>query len=703
MSGKRRKHYAQLTTGKKPRKRVVYSEDTLVSMCDQQSEANPSHQHSNVGPCIPQSSPVSTSTQVTPKKTCTASVQFSTSTTQHTDRTSIEKVSTCDSPASSNSSTNSHNLPESFQKLVTDGTLKIMCNILSNYSQLSDFENLLRSIANGTIEPTNISWLLNIHLGRLTSVTSTTQMRWNEEIVEFFSIIYLLFGASAINVLRGPMHFSDVVMEKVCRGKFDPKTAKINLPIPSITTLRSFSTGYPREIPVGLVQHTLHVASAAAKEKNTQYVLSFDGKLVARGFKGERDGDVNLWEIEKPISVSSALKLLKHNTETCQLLKKKLTHRNISRHICHLENLLNQLTRRILTLRQRIEGEHYLRLKLAKMSQSNTLDSRQQYSYKMQLSFLNEHSARCDTNIGRALHLNHKIIKTLAACRRNSDVFCDSKIVDFGTQNNSYYLFPCDRNSQYFDLNLPENTDLIKQRSDLWFHVRKKAKVTGSTLFNALGLGTLANLKSHHYQFVKKRSPPEFPDDVKARLQYGQDNEKHGIANITGAFLPAFKSNCFSYMEVGPTFLTVCGKANFIEVSPDGVIRCLNGEECENNSSTGKHHVMPVEVKCVYPDSSKPLQPHYNLPQRYIPQCLAEMAAYSSPDLWLVSFTENSCALFVLRFHNDLWEKITKVAHELHGGEKPKVPTKLHKETNTLRSMLRSYTRTHCTLLAEIT
>ena len=117
-------------------------------------------------------------------------------------------------------------LPMSFQVLIQNGTLNCFCNILSEYGQLKDFENLLRNITLGKIPLRNICWLLNLHLGRLMSLTSTTAMRWDEEIVEFFSIVYLLFGASAVNVLCGPMHFSEVVMENVECGKFDPKSAK---------------------------------------------------------------------------------------------------------------------------------------------------------------------------------------------------------------------------------------------------------------------------------------------------------------------------------------------------------------------------------------------------------------------------------------------------------------------------------------------
>ena len=610
---------------------------------------------------------------------------------------SIQKETVCDQQDQ-----HIKHLPKSFQEMIQNGTLNILCNILSQYQQLQDFENLLRNISCGKIDPNNICWLLNIHLGRLTSVSSTTQMRWNQEIVEFFSIVYILFGASAINVLRGPMHFSNLVMENVDRGKFDPATAKINLPIPSVTTLRSLSTGFPKEIPVGLVQHSLQIAEKCSREKNTQYVLSFDGKMVARGFKGEAFGDINLWGIEKPISATSALKLLKHNICTCDKLRTQFKSGEVLLHISNLQCLLNQLSRRIRTLRSRINGEHYLRLKLVKMSQNQNLDSKQQYSYRMQLSFLNEHSARCDSSIGRALHLNHRIMRTLSMCRRNSDIFVDSKVVQLSQQKNAYFLLNIDNIRQHFNLELPENSDIIKQRSPEWFTLRKKAKVTGSTLYKALGLESLAHLKSHHYEFVKKRTPPDFPPDVKLCLQYGQENEKHVVATLVGAFLPALKLKCFAFMEVGPKLMTIKGESNFIEVSADGVIRCLSSVSCNHDGILDQQHLIPVEAKTVYPDLSKPLEPHYKVPARYVPQCLAEMAAFDATSLLLLSYTQTSCSLLLLHFHHILWKEMIEIAHNLHGGEKPKVPVKLHPMTQNLWKKVNAYINTHCTFVCEI-
>ena len=441
-------------------------------------------------------------------------------------------------------------LPKLFSNLHTNGVLETLSDVLHENGQEKDFSSLLTNISNGRIDPQNICWLLNIHLARLTSVETTTLMRWDESVVEFFAVIYILFGASAINVLRGPMNFCDLVMESTEKGLYDPLKARINLPIPSVTRLRSLSTGYPKQIPAGLVEHSLDIAEVAA-QRGSQYILSFDGKMVAKGFKGDTYGDIDLWGIEKPISINSALRLAKENIETAKKIHTKLSIPKIFSHAQNLHSLLSQLSRRIQTLRKRINGEHYLRLKIVKLAHNKDMDRRKQFAYRMQLSYLNEHSARCDSNIGRCLDVNFRILRALCTTRRNSEIFCESKLVHLHEQENAYHLFSAERNSLFFDLCARENSDIVKQRSDAWFSLRKNVKVTGSTLFNALGLESLAELKQHHYQFVKKREKPPFSEEIQKRLVYGRDNEKHAIATVVGGLLGAFKPPCYCFQEVG--------------------------------------------------------------------------------------------------------------------------------------------------------
>ena len=137
--------------------------------------------------------------------------------------------------------------------------------------------------------------------------SSTHSMWWGSDYIQFFLALKILFGSSIINVLHGPAHFGKVVDEIVPRNKYDPSHRKCNFTIPSLKTLQKFDFGYPKDVPCGLIQHTLDVVTKQCDE-GKQFTLSFDGKLIAQGSFGEKNGDVDLWGKEGIITVQQALK-----------------------------------------------------------------------------------------------------------------------------------------------------------------------------------------------------------------------------------------------------------------------------------------------------------------------------------------------------------------------------------------------------------
>ena len=200
----------------------------------------------------------------------------------------------------------------------------------------------------------------------------------------------------------------------------------------------------------------------------------------------------------------------------------------------------------------------------------------------------------------------------------------------------------------------------------------------------------------------KKRAPLPFPEDVKKHLRYGVGNEKHVIATVLGNLMPGLLPRCFAYQDVGAVFLTVGNEEKFMEVSTDGLLMCFGGENCSERKSAENHNSIPLEAKCVYPDTSKPIEPMYSIYPRYVPQTLAEMAAYKAKLLWLVSFALRSVVLLQIRFDEKLWIKMCSMCKDLHGGEKPKVPVKLHPDTKALKSAISTFMTTHCTFICEI-
>ena len=62
--------------------------------------------------------------------------------------------------------------------------------------------------------------------------------------------------------------------------------------------------------------------------------------LIAQGSKGISNGDVNLWGIEKPVSISKAQEYLKLELKLAQELEVRITEENTGTHTYKFKRLL---------------------------------------------------------------------------------------------------------------------------------------------------------------------------------------------------------------------------------------------------------------------------------------------------------------------------------------------------------------------------
>ena len=176
----------------------------------------------------------------------------------------------------------------------------------------------------------------------------------------------------------------------------------------------------------------------------------------------------------------------------------------------------------------------------------------------------------------------------------------------------------------------------------------------------------------------------------------------NALATISGLLLPALRARCHSLFEVGPVFVHGQNWQKLIEVSADGFIDCLEGENCNLKEITTKHGKVIVEAKCRFPDDKFLTQPFYVIPKRYVPQTLAEMAAHNADELWLITYTEKSLTLCIIKFDADLWAKMLSLAEELFGKANVAVPTKLHALSKVLREEVKAFINTKCTFVCEV-
>ena len=104
----------------------------------------------------------------------------------------------------------------------------------------------------------------------------------------------------------------------------------------------------------------------------------------------------------------------------------------------------------------------------------------------------------------------------------------------------------------------------------------------------------------------------------------------HAISTLVGLILPALKTKCYTFYEVGPQFIQGQNIGNLIEVSADGIIECQIGPTCSNKSIPDQHKHIVVEAECLFPSTDFPKSPSYSLPFCHVPQVLAEMKTYNA-------------------------------------------------------------------------
>ena len=92
------------------------------------------------------------------------------------------------------------------------------------------------------------------------------------------------------------------------------------------------------------------------------------------------------------------------------------------------------------------------------------------------MSTLNQNTADCESVVHRLLEMNLKVTSIMSFLNSNGNVHIgeQTRHVDLSQCGNSFQLLPPEIVSQFTDLDIPENMQFIKQRSDKWFDLRKK-------------------------------------------------------------------------------------------------------------------------------------------------------------------------------------------------------------------------------------
>ncbi|CAC5410294.1 unnamed protein product [Mytilus coruscus] len=233
------------------------------------------------------------------------------------------------------------------------------------------------------------------------------------------------------------------------------------------------------------------------------------------------------------------------------------------------------------------------------------------------------------------LDVNNSLICVGASVRKQADVFVSDMQTDCFSQDNWITL----KDQSSIPEDLKTTPRFIKQRSEEWFQLREKFKVTGSSLYKALGLDLLKNQQSHFDKVISgKKSTEEFSKEVKKRMEHGTINEINATATLVSKFLPIYYPE-MKYIEEGVHYVNDNDQPYFI-VSPDGSLGYM-----DTLSSSDPVPLIGCEFKCpVATEYKTPV--HYEVPKRYVTQVLSEMAAMDVKELMYLCWTEESSTVF---------------------------------------------------------
>ena len=568
---------------------------------------------------------------------------------------------------------------------------ELFAQTLEKNNQKEKFAKLITALGNGFLKASNLAWKCALDMGQLSMCTTTTNMRYDKDCVEFFSLFNLMFGSSAINVLRGTAHFGTLVDVTNQRGLYDPTEGNYNFPIPSINTLRKVACGYPSNIGVGLIEHSLDMAQEQS-ENGGQFVISFDGKMVAQGCKNECDGDVNLWGREKP-NLDGTIKKLRRCIDSASNVEVPADDGNIDMLQRRIRMVSYNLSDCLKNLNLRIRNCFRQRQRLVALAKENP-NNVQRYNARM--SFLHQNSADCEQVYNSGLETQKFIFCTLA---KLNQIMPPEDHLILSNIPNCFQLLPPNLVAKYVDLKNEANSDLIKQRTPEWEVLRKSCRVTGSTLHKALGLDGLARQKEHHHTFLCGRSESVLSSEIKKRMEHGTNNEKNILATLIGLIIPAFLPPCYAFFEVGAKFISGTSCREKVEVSADGILKCTEGDNCVNNHENKN---IVIEIKSPFPTKENPHVTTYDIPVRYIPQILCEMEAWECSELWLLCGTKASVTLFQCFHDKTLLQKLLAMKDDLYASEKPNIPTRLHPSVPEMKEYLRKYIPAHTVFKGEI-
>jgi hypothetical protein len=546
--------------------------------------------------------------------------------------------------------------------------------------RLADFESTMKAVTDGILED-NIAFHLLLDIGQFYSCSTVSNMRYSEETLQFWSTVKNLFKGKGIHFFRG---YKSQGMKEDAPAR--PSDCKINFIVPSDSILSKESAIYIGDAKEpGILRTSLESFSRENPGKDVK--LSIDGKKLASGLGVL--GDENLCGYEMAPTLTDRKAKLASEVDIVGSMQTLVDERSIDgcETLSEIEDTMNMkqallltisnLSTRVRELRELVVKKNIALNNLLKQVEGDWKESK----VAPAISF-------CKTKI---VHSNKTIkdllqsvdnLAYLVACLNGTD-----RNYVHGHQTKVYF----DQQQNYVclkDAKPPLTTtdpQFTKQRTQAWFDLREGSRVTGSTMFKALGLGLLKEQQQHYDKVIKGKQSSVSPE-LQALFDYGTTQEINALATLLGKIIPVyypalvFHEDGCEVMSMGDTYAVISGDGSGVDDS--------------------KNVQVAFEFKCPRPGKSRTTDVHYTLPVYYTTQVMSQMAVKTCSSFGYVCYNPEGATYITGKQDISLWEELFGIANELYGATEVPRPKRNQPYQQELKDKLKEYAKT-CTFVAE--
>ncbi|VDI16343.1 Hypothetical predicted protein [Mytilus galloprovincialis] len=570
---------------------------------------------------------------------------------------------------------------------------------LKNEGEMDSYVKFNRLLAGNKLPLKNIAFLLFKDVVSWYSLDDSHKMRYSPEVKQFWRVGLKLFKGRFLRFMSGMKNQGQDIQRHL-----NPEDSAINFAVPDRKSLDGSDISETlKNLTPRIFHEMIDMLHEHDQDQLQTYKICFDGKKLNAGVDGQKSGDINLWGYEGPPSLQKVENMYENDLKCISSLERAISTLDI-RHITDLayvpesckdgitetgKNVLTVISERLSALRKVKQKKEISLEKIKKICTTPEMNAKYSYAISAIRTFI----YRIGACIDRLLNLVDTLGYALSVINDVSFLYCRGKICYLSEQQNYVCITGIQNNTIKRDDVSSLDTTFVKQKSTAWKTIRSFAKVTGSTCFDALGLGGLKKQKEHFEYVFSGKEKTEPSPEVKKYMQHGTVNEINCVATLVSKVLPVFYPTQ-SYFEEG------C-KVDYLDnnfmllVSPDGSLR----SSCEFG---GKKPCFAVEIKCPYPGNVYKPKVYYELPHYYVPQILSEMSVLETNCIIFLCYSLESTIVFEADFDSMLWDQIMSRLIQCYGKADSKCPTKLPSDLKEFQEKMKQYCKDNVRLIAEV-